>query len=135
MLRHAVIEKMQTAELKEHASGHRREHVSYLPLPTLGKYTDGRIRRAVIAEPAGGLELPAVRLSELKLFDNASKYVATAVRVLKSDGVFDQYLMEVVVPAVPIMTDIAPRTFSSRVAHFSWDAVTGTPALDNIAMR
>jgi len=48
---------------------------------------------------------------------------------------FDQYLMEVVVPAVPIMTDIAPRTFSSRVAHFSWDAVTGTPALDNIAMR
>ncbi len=94
MLRHAVIEKMQTAELKEYASGHRREHVSYLPLPTLGKYTDGRIRRAVIAEPAGGLELPTVRLSELKLFDNASKYVATAVRVLKSDGVFDQYLME-----------------------------------------
>jgi ABC-type transport system substrate-binding protein len=48
---------------------------------------------------------------------------------------FDQYLMEEVVPAVPVLTDIAPWTFSARVAHFSWDTVTGVPALDNIALK
>jgi CRISPR-associated protein Csb2 len=35
-----------------------------------------------------------VRLSQLKLYDNAGNYVATAVRSLESDSVFDQYLTE-----------------------------------------
>jgi ABC-type transport system substrate-binding protein len=48
---------------------------------------------------------------------------------------FDQYLMEQVVPAVPLLTDTAPWTFSAKVASFSWDQVTGAPALDQIALR
>jgi ABC-type transport system substrate-binding protein len=48
---------------------------------------------------------------------------------------FDQYLMEQVVPSVPLLTDTAAVTFSARVAHFSWDAVGGIPALDQIALQ
>jgi len=48
---------------------------------------------------------------------------------------FDQYLMEEVVPAVPLWIDAAPWTFSSRVAAFSWDQVAGEPALDKIALK
>jgi peptide/nickel transport system substrate-binding protein len=48
---------------------------------------------------------------------------------------FDQYMMEQVVPAVPMLTDTAPWTFSARVASFSWDAVQGGPAFDHIALK
>jgi peptide/nickel transport system substrate-binding protein len=48
---------------------------------------------------------------------------------------FDQYMMEVVVPAVPILTDTAPWTFSARVASFSFDAIAGAPSLDRIALK
>src|SRR5437899_6917162 len=85
---------MKTPELKEYASGRGSTHVQYLPLPTLGKYTDNRIRRAVIVEQSEGLQLPAVQVSELKLIGHAGNYVATAVRVLKSDSVFDNYLSD-----------------------------------------
>jgi hypothetical protein len=47
---------------------------------------------------------------------------------------FDQYLMTQVVPAVPLLADTAPWIFSARIAGFSWDQVTGTPALDRIAV-
>ena len=48
---------------------------------------------------------------------------------------FDQYMMEEVVPAVPLLVDTFPWTFSNRVAGFSWSGVTGTPSLDNIALK
>jgi peptide/nickel transport system substrate-binding protein len=48
---------------------------------------------------------------------------------------FDQYLMTDVVPAVPILADTAPWTFSARVKSFSFDQVTGAPALDRIAVQ
>jgi peptide/nickel transport system substrate-binding protein len=48
---------------------------------------------------------------------------------------FDQYLMEEVVPAVPLLIDAAPWIFSSRVASFSWDQAAGVPALDKIALN
>jgi len=48
---------------------------------------------------------------------------------------FDQYLMEQVVPSVPLLTDTLTVTFSARVARFSWDAVGGVPALDQIALK
>jgi hypothetical protein len=48
---------------------------------------------------------------------------------------FDQYLVEKIVPAVPLFADVAPRTFSERVAGFSWDGAIGAPALGQIALR
>ena len=48
---------------------------------------------------------------------------------------FDVYLMEEVVPAIPTLIDIAPWTFSARVAKFTWDQVQGVPALDEIAVK
>jgi peptide/nickel transport system substrate-binding protein len=48
---------------------------------------------------------------------------------------FDQYMMEEVVPAVPLLVDTFPWTFSDRVASFSWSPVTATPALANIALK
>ena len=47
---------------------------------------------------------------------------------------FDQYLMTDVIPAVPLITDTAPWTFSARVRSFSWSQATGAPALDRIAV-
>jgi peptide/nickel transport system substrate-binding protein len=48
---------------------------------------------------------------------------------------FDQYLMEEVVPSVPILIDIAPWTYSARVAGFSFDQAAGVPALDKVALK
>jgi peptide/nickel transport system substrate-binding protein len=48
---------------------------------------------------------------------------------------FDQYLMEQVVPAVPMLVDLSPWIFSSRVASFSFDQVGATPALSLIALK
>jgi peptide/nickel transport system substrate-binding protein len=48
---------------------------------------------------------------------------------------FDAYLMQQVVPAIPLLIDAVPWTFSSRVTAFSWDQVSGTPALDQIALK
>jgi peptide/nickel transport system substrate-binding protein len=48
---------------------------------------------------------------------------------------FDQYLMEEIVPAVPILIDTAPWTYSARVAAFSFDQAAQVPALDQIAVK
>jgi hypothetical protein len=47
----------------------------------------------------------------------------------------DQLLMEEVVPWVPYLTESYVRTVSSRVASYSFDQFTGTPALERIALR
>lgn len=88
MLRHAVI-KQVPANLKEYASNHSANQLQYLPLPTLGKFTDGRIRRAVIVDTLGSL--PVHRVSELVMNDLKGN-VFTAVRETDADGVFEQYL-------------------------------------------
>lgn len=90
MMRHAVIEKMKKDELKEYASNHGKRQVQYLPLPTLGKYSDGRIRRAVIVEDVSNNMLPLHLISELVMTDHNGT-VYTAVRETESDNVFDQY--------------------------------------------
>lgn len=46
----------------------------------------------------------------------------------------DQYLMETVVPWVPLEFTTAVRTLSTRVVNFSFDQFTGLPALDRIAL-
>lgn len=90
MMRHAVVQKMKKAELKEYASNHGEHQVQYLPLPTLGKYSDGRIRRAVIVEDTSNTVLPLHLISELVMTDYDGN-VYTAVRETKSDSVFEQY--------------------------------------------
>jgi CRISPR-associated protein Csb2 len=92
MMRHAVVQKMKTAALKEYAANHSKPQVKYLPLPNIGhEYADGRIRRAVLAEEIEGL--PVHRVSELILIDQQTgKEVARAVRETESDSVFDRYL-------------------------------------------
>jgi ABC-type transport system substrate-binding protein len=46
----------------------------------------------------------------------------------------DQYLMQQVVPAVPISFDQTVRVISSRVRNYSIDQFTGLPALDHLAV-
>jgi peptide/nickel transport system substrate-binding protein len=60
---------------------------------------------------------------------------ATGLRQVQCWVEFDQYLVEKIVPAVPLFADVAPRTFSERVAGFSWDGAIGAPALGQIALR
>lgn len=88
MMRHAVINQVPS-ELKEYASNHGDSQLQYLPLPTLGKYSDGRVRRAVVVDTLGSL--PIHRVSELVMSDLKGN-VFTAVRETDTDGVFDQYL-------------------------------------------
>jgi peptide/nickel transport system substrate-binding protein len=47
----------------------------------------------------------------------------------------DQYLMEEIVPEVPLLVDTAPAIFSDRIAIFSWGQVLAAPALANIALK
>lgn len=88
MLRHAVIEQVP-ANLKAYASNHSESQLQYLPLPTLGKFSDGRIRRAVIVDPLGSL--PVHRVSELVMND-LKRRTFTAVRETDTDSVFNRYL-------------------------------------------
>jgi hypothetical protein len=88
MLRHAVIEQVP-ANLKQYASNHSESQLQYLPLPTLGEFSDGRIRRAVIVDPLGSL--PVHRVSELVMNDLKGR-TFTAVRETDTDSVFDRYL-------------------------------------------
>jgi CRISPR-associated protein, GSU0054 family (Cas_GSU0054) len=88
MMRHAVINQVPN-ELKQYASNHGDSQLQYLPLPTLGKYSDGRIRRAVIVDALGSL--PLHRVSELVLTDLKGN-VFTAVRETGMDTVFERYL-------------------------------------------
>ena len=60
---------------------------------------------------------------------------AIGVAQLQCWVAFDVYLMEEIVPAIPLFIDAAPWTFSSRVVSFSWDQAAGAPALDKIAIR
>src|SRR5580658_3950864 len=83
MMRHAVINQVPN-ELKQYASNHGDSQLQYLPLPTLGKYTDGRIRRAVIVDTLGSL--PIHRVSELVMTDLKGN-VFTAVRETGMDTV------------------------------------------------
>jgi peptide/nickel transport system substrate-binding protein len=46
----------------------------------------------------------------------------------------DQYLMEKVVPWVPLFVESYTRTVSSRVVHYSFDQLAALPALDQIAL-
>lgn len=88
MLRHAVMNQVPN-DLKEYASNHGDSQIQYLPLPTLGRHTDGRIRRAIIVDTLGSL--PLHRVSELTLKSLDGK-TFTAVRETVSDGVFERYL-------------------------------------------
>jgi ABC-type transport system substrate-binding protein len=47
----------------------------------------------------------------------------------------DQYLMEDVVPWIPLAVHNRQRLVSQRVAHFSYDQLTTLPALDQIALK
>jgi hypothetical protein len=89
MMRHAVINQVPS-ELKQYASNHGDSQLQYLPLPTLGKYSDGRIRRAVVVDTLGSL--PIHRVSELVMTDLKGN-VFTAVRETGTDTVFERYLM------------------------------------------
>src|SRR5260370_40629037 len=89
MLRHAAMEQVPP-DRKEYAANHSRNQVQYLPLPTIGKFSDGRIRRAVIVDTLGFL--PVHRVSELVMNDLKGN-VFTAVRETDTDSVFEQYLM------------------------------------------
>jgi hypothetical protein len=88
MIRHAVIEQVP-ASLKEYASNHCQSQLQYLPLPTVGKFSDGRIRRAIIIDTLGSL--PVHRVTELVMKDLKGN-VFTAVRQTDTDSVFEQYL-------------------------------------------
>jgi CRISPR-associated protein Csb2 len=88
MMRHAVINQVPN-ELKQYASNHGEPQLQYLPLPTLGQYSDGRIRRAVIVDTLGSL--PIHRVSELVMTDLKGNPF-TAVRETVTDGVFERYL-------------------------------------------
>jgi CRISPR-associated protein Csb2 len=90
MLRCAVMQRV-SPRLGEYVSGHGNQHVGYVPLPTVGPYSDGRIRRAIIVEP---VEMPAlpVSIAELPLINHVGTRVATAVKETECDGVFNQYL-------------------------------------------
>jgi hypothetical protein len=88
MMRHAVINQVPNG-LRQYASNHGDSQLQYLPLPTLGKYTDGRIRRAVIVDTLGSL--PIHRVSELVMTDLGGN-TFTAVRETVTDGVFERYL-------------------------------------------
>jgi CRISPR-associated protein Csb2 len=90
MLRCAVMKRV-SPKLHPYVSGHTCQHVSYVPLPTVGPYTDGRIRRAVIIEPIEAPALPA-SIAELPLVTHDEKRIATAVKETETDGVFDSYL-------------------------------------------
>jgi peptide/nickel transport system substrate-binding protein len=46
----------------------------------------------------------------------------------------DQYLMEAVVPWVPLFFESYTRTVSNRVVHYSFDQLAALPALDQIAL-
>jgi hypothetical protein len=72
-----------------YASNHADSQVQYLPLPTLGKHTDGRIRRAIIVDTLGSLPLHRVSELTMKSLDGQT---FTAVRETVSDGVFERYL-------------------------------------------
>lgn len=47
----------------------------------------------------------------------------------------DQYLMEEVVPWVPLFFESYTRTVSNRVVHYSFDQLAALPALDQIALE
>ncbi|HKV79936.1 MAG TPA: type I-U CRISPR-associated protein Csb2 [Candidatus Sulfotelmatobacter sp.] len=93
MMRHAVMNKMRTAELKEYASNHGDRQLQYVPLPTVGHtYADGRIRRAVIVEAIGQKMLPIHSVSELVLIDQQTgQEIARAVRQTDADSTFELY--------------------------------------------
>jgi hypothetical protein len=88
MMRHAVINQVSN-DLKQYASNHGDSQLQYLPLPTIGKYSDGRIRRAVIVDTLGSL--PVHRVSELLMTDLKGN-TFTAVRETETDTIFEQYL-------------------------------------------
>ena len=88
MMRHAVISQVPN-ELKQYASNHGDSQLQYLPLPTLGKYSDGGIRRAVIVDALGSL--PVHRVSELMMTDLKGN-TFTAIRETATDSVFERYL-------------------------------------------
>jgi hypothetical protein len=88
MMRHAVINGVPN-ELKQYASNHADSQLQYLPLPTVGKCSDGRIRRAVIVDTLGSL--PVHRVSELMMIDLKGN-TFSAVRETVTDGVFERYL-------------------------------------------
>lgn len=89
MMRHSVINQVPN-ELKQYASNHEDSQLQYLPLPQLGKYSDGRIRRAVIVDTLGAL--PIHRVSELVMTDLKGN-MFTAVRETGTDTIFERYLM------------------------------------------
>ena len=88
MMRHAVINQVPN-DLKQYASNHGVSQLQYLPLPQLGKYSDGRIRRAAIVDTLGSL--PIHRVSELVMTDLKGN-VFTAVRETEVDTIFERYL-------------------------------------------
>ena len=46
----------------------------------------------------------------------------------------DTYLMDEVVPAIPLFFEVWPGSMSARVERYSWDAAFSYPALDEISL-
>jgi len=90
MIRCGVMKRVGPC-LQAYVSGHGNKHVSYVPLPTVGPYSDRCIRRAVIIEPVDVPALPAT-IAELPLLNHAGTRIATAVKETETDGIFDKYL-------------------------------------------
>lgn len=98
MLRHAVGAALAGKVYATYLMGHCDLHPFYIPLPTISPYRDEEIRRAVIAEPQGGMGM--IRqfknrgiLSSLNLVSTDGKFVCRAEHETNEDGsVFRDYL-------------------------------------------
>ncbi len=108
-LRHAAIAqtqrlKLDPAFMKDFVAGHgegrseKNARFSYLPVPTIGPHSDGRIRRVILAQPAGApheLAAKVVRaLGNAALVDENGVTTAElrAVDLGGERSVFAQYL-------------------------------------------
>ena len=104
-LRHAAAESLKTEEcpagfIEQYVQGHTAEQdenqrLSYVPVPTISKYNDGLIRRALILAPPGGSD-EVVRLLERKmtglLLDGSNGKECCLAPAPKADYIFDRYL-------------------------------------------
>lgn len=104
-LRHAAAERLRpeypTSFIEEYVQGHTRSEekstrLSYVPLPSIYRYGDGRIRRVLIGEPPNATGEVA-RMLELKLtgrelFDKDGKPICCLGPADSADWTFEQYL-------------------------------------------
>ncbi len=78
-----------------------------------------------------GYSVREVRNADSRITDCAAR---TGSDQIDCWATVDRYLMEQVVPWIPIMSQTATRLTSPRVASFSWDQANASPALDRIAL-